>query len=175
MIDRILLALLLAAGIALLFSLASRLFRSSNHLGITGKLIWIDKGRETKPFFNNAFGVFGKPDFMYKIKGGVLAVEYKSRYGNIYQNDIAQAKTAALAARGAGYRVIRVLVKTKKLEKYFDLPSSDKALFNEVRHFVSIAKQARLGSSMKAQPNKYKCRGCAFVETCRHSLHKDFR
>lgn len=33
-----------------------------HELGIEGDLTWIDDGRHTKPFFNGAFKVFGKPD-----------------------------------------------------------------------------------------------------------------
>jgi len=59
-------------------------FRGSddNNLGIKGKLVWTDHGRQTKPFFNRTFEVFGKPDLMYRTKNGILAVEF-NRAGKV--------------------------------------------------------------------------------------------
>ncbi len=136
-------------------------------LGIDGKLVWVDRGQKTKPFFNKQFRVLGKPDLMYmRASRGVLAVEFKSRTGRIYESDVVQAKTAALAARGEGYRVCRILVKTKGTEQYFDLPSSDAALFKEIQQFVAYTRAAKQGVSLKAFPQRYKCKTCAYSQNC---------
>ncbi|UZE97249.1 PD-(D/E)XK nuclease family protein [Alkalimarinus alittae] len=169
MIDALLFGLIAIALLSFIFPLLGKML-SRNKLGIEGKLIWVDKGRKTNPFFNRVFEVLGKPDLMYKIKGGILAVEYKSRKGtNIYQSDIVQAKTAALAARGEGYKVIRILIKTGSKDQYINLPSSDKALFDEVKQYVDITRSAHRGTALKAWPNKFKCRSCAFNHSCSHS------
>ena len=102
MIDILLYGLLGLAAAALLYNFIRRIARSRSDLGIEGKLIWMDKGRSTKPFFNQVFEVLGKPDLMYRVRGGVLAVEYKSRRGPVFKSDVVQAKCAALAARGNG-------------------------------------------------------------------------
>ena len=99
MIDILLYGLLGLAAAALLYNFIRRIARSRSDLGIEGKLIWMDKGRSTKPFFNQVFEVLGKPDLMYRVRGGVLAVEYKSRRGPVFKSDVVQAKCAALAAR----------------------------------------------------------------------------
>src|SRR4051794_13793424 len=78
---------------------------SQNPFGISGKLIWTDKGKLTKSFYNNDFEVFGKPDFLYREREEIIAVEFKSRFGPVFESDIVQAKAAALAARGDGYKV----------------------------------------------------------------------
>ena len=140
-----------------------------NKLGIKGKLIWVDEGKKTKPFFNSRYQIFGKCDQLYKTLGGVLAVEYKSRRGKIYLSDIVQSKAAALAARGAGYKVTRVLVKTKNQEQYMKLPSSDDALFQEIAEFFHKAKAAKEGLQVKAFPEKQKCRRCAYFNSCSKS------
>ena len=160
--------------LAVLFVIYPALKRSvsGNKLGIKGKLIWVDKGRHTKPFFNSTFKIFGKPDLMYKIKGGVLAVEYKSRKGSgIYQSDIVQAKTAALAARGEGYKVIRILIKTGSNEQYINLPAADRSLFSEVKQYVDISRQSNKGAFLKAWPSKFKCRSCAYNHSCNHACN----
>ncbi|MCG7884227.1 MAG: hypothetical protein N0C91_19540 [Candidatus Thiodiazotropha endolucinida] len=151
---------------ALLFILALRILDSRNQLGIEGKLIWIDKGKATKPFFNPSYEVTGKPDLMYRIRDGVLAVEYKSRHGPIYRSDIVQAKCAALAARSDGYPVIQILIKTSTTEEYFRLPRNEADLYGEIKTYVLIAREAKSGAKMGAWPTINKCNGCAFNETC---------
>ena len=140
--------------------------KSSNKLNIDGKLIWVDKGR-TKPFYNKVFKVLGKPDLMYKIKSGILAVEYKSRNANIYASDIAQGKAAALAARGSGYNVTELMVLTKNNRKRFPLPKSDKALYSEVERLCQIVRSAKRGKSQPSMPSKFKCHNCAYANSCK--------
>lgn len=150
------------------YFLMQRLLRGRrNPLGVDGELIWIDRGRKTKPFFNRQFRVLGKPDLMYRLNsGGVLAVEYKGRQGRIYDSDVVQAKAAALAARGEGYAVRELLVKTKGTEQRFSLAKADGALFNEIRHFVECARSAKKGAELPARPLAAKCRTCAFGPSC---------
>lgn len=169
MIDLLLYGLLGLAAAAILFNLTSRIFGSRDNLGIKGKLIWVDKGKSTKPFFNKVFEILGKPDLMYRIRGGVLAVEYKSRRGPVFKSDVVQAKCAALAARGDGYQVIQILVRTATIEQYIDLPKSDKALLDDIKEYVDLTRQAKAGARMRASPNFGKCRGCAFKYECRHA------
>jgi len=159
---------LLFVALGIIKSVFDLLSRDKDRLGIKGKLIWVDKGKNTKPFFNHAFHIMGKPDLMYKVDGGILAVEYKSRKGWFYFGDVIQAQTAALAARGNGYNVTQVLVKTATTEKYFDLPKQDYALYKKIKHFVRQARKAKKGCAVEAVPRKRKCSKCAFHETCFH-------
>lgn len=169
MIDFLLYGLLVLAGFLIFFHFIRNIFSTKNGLDIDGKLIWVDKGRSTKPFFNNVFEVLGKPDLMYRVFGGVLAVEYKSRNGPIFNSDVVQAKCAALAARAHGYKVIRILLKTATVEQYIDLPKSDRALYNEIKDYVTLTRQAKSGKKMSAWPNLRKCRCCAFKYECRYA------
>lgn len=140
--------------------------KPSDQLGIKGELIWVDRGKDTKPFFNHYYKVLGKPDLMYKVDGGILAVEYKGRKNNIYDSDIVQGLTACLAARGQGYNVSRLLVKTDGSERSIDLPKSDKALYNKVSTQVELVRKAKLGQRLPAQPARFKCDHCAYTEAC---------
>lgn len=137
-----------------------------DELGIEGDLIWIDDGRQTKPFFNGAFKVFGKPDALYRTRTGVLSVEYKSRNGPVFESDVTQAFCAALAARGDGYRVNQVLIKTSAIQEVFKLPSSDKALFDRIQPAVVHARQAKFGHAVPSRPELKKCRSCGFRGDC---------
>ncbi len=137
-----------------------------DELGIEGDLIWIDEGRHTKPFFNAPFKVFGKPDAMYRTRAGVLAVEYKSRSGPIFISDVTQAKCAALAARGAGYKITEVLVKTAAIQKRFTLPCSDHDLYREIEKAVVIARRAKNGDAVPSLPEHRKCQACAYKRDC---------
>lgn len=141
-----------------------------NPLGLGGKLIWIDRGVNTKPFFNHRFQVFGKPDFLYQIFGGVMAVEYKSRFGPVYESDIVQAKCAALAARSAGFKVTKVLVITQSVRREISLPGTDRQLFKDISIFVDQAKNAKSGMACNAEPSVKKCSSCAFIGGCRYAL-----
>ena len=161
--------IVLAGAAVVLFSVL-RPRKKKDKLGIPGKLIYVDKGRETKPFFNNRYKVLGKPDLMYKQKIGILAVEYKSRNSNIYESDIVQAKAAALAARGKGFKVNRILVKTKTNEKYITLPLSDRMLYTQIQKYVEIAKTASQGKSQNAHPTRFKCMSCAYVGSCKFKV-----
>ena len=151
--------------------LVVRLFfkNKSDPLGIDGKLVWIDRGHSTKPFFNKQFRVFGKPDLMYRLRsGGILAVEYKSRRGRIYKSDLAQTQAAALAARGAGFAVREILIKTNATEQRCVLPRADEALFAEIQRYADCVREAKAGAKLPLPPRPQagKCRTCAFGPRC---------
>lgn len=142
--------------------------RSQRDGEISGKLIWTDHGRKTKAFRNRQYRIFGKPDLMFRVRSGVKAVEYKHRNGPVFRSDIAQALAAALAARGEGYRVTEVLLKTRTQELTIDLgKSSDKDIYNKIKENAATVIQARSGKSVEAKPEYRKCRGCAYREPCR--------
>ncbi len=167
--DNIIAILVLAFFLFLgLKRLGRSLSSETNPLGIKGKLVWMDKGKQTKPFFNHEFKVLGKPDLMYQVDGGILAVEYKSRKGGYYMSDIVQAQAAALAARAEGYNVIRLLIKTAKKEKYINLPKNDGSLFFDIKHFVDIARKAKNGCAVTSQASPRKCKFCAYSQSCSH-------
>ena len=168
MTDYVVVAFWIILGLFLVIKV-NAFFNRSNKLGIDGKLVWTDRGKNTKPFFNNYFRVLGKPDLMYKVRSGILAVEYKSRRGRIYTSDIMQARAAALAARGSGYQVIRVLLRTRNQELYIDLPKKDSALFKLIQTNVAVARDAKSGRSVNPKPTGQKCRGCAYTNSCSHS------
>jgi len=143
---------------------------SDNPMGIpNAELIYIDEGKETKPFFNRDFEVLGKPDAMYKTPDGVIAVEYKSRRGSVKDSDISQAICAALAARGANYKVVKVIVKTQTDQQELDLPPSDKAVYNAIRSDVAAARSVKKGGTGKANPHPAKCRSCAHRSSCEYA------
>lgn len=161
---------LLALGIVGYLLLKFVFGKPENPLGIAGKLIWVDRGRQTKPFFNRQYKVLGKPDLMYQLdEDGVMAVEYKSRNGRIFESDIAQGKAAALAARGAGYDVRHLLVKTSKTEQRFALPQCNDQLYGDIKEFVKCARSAKRGHVVTAKPQRYKCRTCAYGQSCQSS------
>lgn len=167
MIDFLFYCLLAIATASLIHNIAQRIIATRNNFGVNGKLIWMDKGKATKPFFNKKFEVLGKPDLMYRIRGGVLAVEYKSRRGPIFKSDIVQAKCAALAARGDGYQITQILVKTETVEQYIELPHNDNALFHEIKDLVNLTREAKKGFTMTATSNIKKCHSCAFTQECK--------
>lgn len=165
--DSLIQTLVAIGTIYILWLLWERFFkRGHNELGIEGKLVWIDKGKHTKPFFNQEYRVLGKPDLMYRNNAGIMAVEYKSRNANIYESDIIQGLTASLAARGNGFNVQSLLIKTDKNERFMRLPRSDNELFRMVQKQVSTVRKAKSGASLPSNPHYYKCLHCAYSESC---------
>ena len=136
---------------------------------VLGELVWVDEGRHVKPFFHKGFKVLGKPDAIYNKSGMITALEYKSRRGPVFDSDWVQAFTAALAARGAGYKVRKVVVKTKTEEKVFALPKDDMALFKVVEPFIETVRSIKNGGSGEANPSKPRCHGCAYNDVCESS------
>ena len=162
-----LIALVLVTGYYLVLS---RKHSVSVNGEVAGELIWVDEGRNTKPFFNQAFKVFGKPDAMYNHSGHVTAVEFKSRRGRIHESDITQAKAAALAARGAGYKVESVVVKTRTTHQQIPLPRTDRALYDEIAGHIEAARSIKQGGKARsANPEPKKCASCAHNTSCAHS------
>ena len=140
-------------------------------LDVEGKLIWLDKEGSAASFTNAEFYVCGKPDFIYKQKRGILAIEYKSRNGPVFESDIVQAKVAALAARGSRlYRVDRIMIKTRSTERYIDLPAEDAQLYREVERYVEMVRIAKEGGVLTASPTVQKCRSCGYRTPCADSL-----
>lgn len=135
-------------------------------LGIEGRLIWIDRGRKTGTLYNRTYGVSGKPDFIFRQRSGLLGVEYKSRRGPVYESDIVQAKVAALAARGEGYAIASILIKTASMEKWIDLPPSDSNLYKDIESFVELVRRGKMGAPLKAKPTVGKCRSCGYRLPC---------
>jgi len=113
---------------------------------------------------------------MYRTKNGILAVEFKSRKGRVFSSDIVQAKCASLAARGAGYKVIEILVKTAREERYITLPRSDTDLFHEIQPKVAMARKAKRGDqvpSFQKGINAYRALIIVAVSQPLHGKHRD--
>ncbi|EIF42765.1 hypothetical protein DOK_11896 [gamma proteobacterium BDW918] len=143
------------------------ILKSSREGVISGKLIWTDHGRKTKAFRNTRYRVYGKPDLMYRIPAGVKAVEYKHRKGPVHQSDMVQALAASLAARGEGYKVVEILLKTRTEEVSIDLrSSSDEAIYRKISGLSETVRRARSGAPMNSRPESRKCRNCAYREAC---------
>ena len=145
--------------------------QADNPLGIpNAELMYIDEGKQTKPFFNRQFEVLGKPDAMYKTPTGVVAVEYKSRKGSVMDSDVSQAMCAALAARGDGHKVYQVIIKTQTDQLEIDLPRSDKELYSRIQQDVAAARSIKKGGKGAANPHPAKCRSCAHKSSCQFAI-----
>lgn len=133
-----------------------------------GDLLWVDEGRDVKPFYHQVFHVLGKPDAIYSKAGNGTAVEYKSRRGPVFDSDRVQAITAALAARGEGFKISKVQIRTKTDEDTISLPKKDLELYQMVEPHVETVRAIRRGAAGTANPSEQKCRGCAYRSGCAH-------
>ena len=118
--------------------------KSKDDLERLGKLIWVDESSDTKPFFNQEFKVYGKPDAMYSDGEYISTVEYKSRKSGVKKSDVIQALTAALAARGDGYNVHKVVVVTEGDAKQIEVPKSLAKHYQLVKEYVELARSIKI-------------------------------
>ena len=129
--------------------------------------VWIDQGRQTKPFYSKQYQLTGKPDAIMRKGSTLYSVEYKSRKNNIYDSDVIQLKAASLLAREQGYNVRYGLIKTQEKEYRIDL-SSNEALFKELKPFIGLAREASKCLDVPAKPSKFKCQYCAYKSDCNY-------
>ena len=139
---------------------------------VAGKNVWLDKGRETKAFYHKRYGIAAKPDAIQKVDGQLEAVEYKSRYGQVFESDIVQLKAASLAARANGYAISHGVVKTSSTSKRFALPRSDAELFEQIKPFYDQVKmiKANRQAAVSSNPHQRKCHACGYSERCPDAL-----
>ena len=140
------------------------------NIGIKGKCIWKDEGKNIKPFFSHRYHVYGKPDLLYETDEGIVLIEYKSRGGKIYPSDIAQAKCAALAARDDGYNIHSIAVKTVANKHIEVLPESNDCLYEDIEQYIHAARAAKSGSFLPTAKDPGKCHGCGYKNSCNARL-----
>lgn len=151
-------------GLALLY-LAHRYARKTHSVAV-----WIDEGRQTKPFYSKQYNLAGKPDAIMRKGSTLYSVEYKSRKQNIYDSDVIQLKAASLLAREQGYNVRYGLIKTQEKEYRVDF-GTNQALYKELKQYIALASDIDRGKDVPAKPHKFKCQYCAYKSDCgyRHS------
>lgn len=111
-----------------------------------GKLVWIDEGLDTKPFFNQEYRILAMPDAIYSKNGNVTVVEYKSRNGPVLESDVIQGLTACLAVKSAGYKVRDLMVITGQETKTVSVPEAAKSLYQMVANYVEGAREIKMES-----------------------------
>lgn len=132
------------------------------------KILWLDK-RGTKALFNKQQKIYSKPDFITLIKGLHTVIEYKSRYGPVYESDIIQAKASAISARSNGYPISQIIVETSSgHQKKIRIPLDDDELLKEIQPYLDLARQAKLGYQLPATNNQKKCTHCSYRSSCRY-------
>lgn len=139
---------------------------------VAGKNVWLDKGRGTKAFYHKRYGIAAKPDAIQKVNGQLEAVEYKSRYGQVFESDIAQLKAASLAARANGYPIAHGVVKTSSTTKRFSLPRSDAELFEQIKPYYEQVKMIKANpkAPVSTNPHQRKCHACGYSQRCPDAL-----
>jgi CRISPR/Cas system-associated exonuclease Cas4 (RecB family) len=132
-----------------------------------GHILWKDSDHETA-FYNHQFKIYGKPDLLIESEKGICAVEYKSSPRRIYDTDLIQVYSAALAVRGEGIDVRWVCIKTAACEQVLALPQDDHALYEKIQVHVDQARRALAGQSCPPTQFKAKCYRCSMGNHCIH-------
>lgn len=134
--------------------------------GFQGKLLFVDKGRQSRAFYSKKYGIVAKPDYIFDENGEIVLVEYKSRSNNrVYLSDIIQAKAASLAARSK-YPVSKVRIITNGGRREISLPEDDENLFMDIEPFYSYAKSANEGLVNVFAKDPRQCSSCGVKRSC---------
>ena len=164
-------SLVLASIIYALYRFLRLLFggrrRPANPLGIPGKVIYADDGRDSKLFINHQYGVCGKPDFILQLPNGQNAsVEYKDRASKIYLSDIVQVKVAALAVR-SHMPLQKAYVVTRGGAEEIPLHSDNQKLHAEVQEYIEMARRVKNGETLCVfTASTSQCNGCSVRHKC---------
>ncbi|MCE2573859.1 hypothetical protein [Motilimonas eburnea] len=107
-----------------------------------------------------------KPDHIFQLNDGSKGVvEYKSRYGEVYDSDVAQTLASVLAAR-TSHNIKWATIYTKNSKKDVSL-GSDAEIWQKIKHLhenVLIAKSGKVINQYN--PNPKKCAKCAMKLNC---------
>jgi len=131
-----------------------------------GTVLYIDEPG-AQLFRDTEFGVTSKPDRISSYKKKNYVIEYKSRKNGIFEKDIIQALTGALASwdkiggiseivvYNGSYKYKRVKVKNKK------------QLFKKLKRYIENAKKVKSGETVKCRVVRNNCRVCPFNKKCK--------
>lgn len=152
--------------IVIVFYLRSTKKPPANPFNINGVEIWRDRGKQSKPFFNGKYYVLAKPDHIYQLSNGAKGVvEFKSRYGEVFDSDVAQTLASVLAVRPT-HNIKWATIYTKNSKKDVSL-GSDAEIWQQIKHLhenVLIAKSGKVINEYN--PNPKKCDKCAMKLNC---------
>ncbi|MDG1752321.1 MAG: hypothetical protein P8I03_11770 [Thalassotalea sp.] len=136
--------------------------------GFKGKLVYLDKGKNSATFFNKKYRIAAKGgDFIYLTDDGAyVLIEYKSRKGRIHQSDIAQTIASVLAARSI-YPITRAIIATETQSKEINVLGSDDVLYNNIKEVHLLTQQIKNGMRVNTYYNApYKCQSCNMRTYC---------
>lgn len=132
------------------------------------KLLYADKGRRSKLYTSQEFGINAKPDFIFQLPSGENAiVEYKNRVSRVYSSDVQQVKASALAVR-ASIPLQRGFVLTKQGLQEIPLASDNQALYSQIEPYVKLARDIKYRKVMVMAGcnNPRQCINCSFRPGC---------
>jgi hypothetical protein len=135
--------------------------------GFKAQLIYSDRGKKSKIFTCDRFGLSAKPDFVYRLANGTFVlIEYKSREGRVYPSDIQQVMAAIIATRSM-YPISQAYVYTDTTNLAVDATMSDEALFDNIKQNVYLTRRIKEGKKVEVcYKSEYKCNTCSMKENC---------
>ncbi|RJG38770.1 CRISPR-associated protein Cas4 [Motilimonas pumila] len=156
----------LTAAVIIFIVLIIRGSGEQNPFDIKGKEIWRDEGKHTKAFVNHHYQIVGKPDHIFESHSGeIIAVEFKSRKGRVYESDIVQTLASCLALRSE-MDVQRALVCTQTTKVELNL-GSDQDLWERIQGYAFQVKTATQGQVIQEyRPSIAKCQSCSVRAHC---------
>ena len=138
----------------------------------TYRVLWsqnvLFKDEGTVPaFYDKEYGVSGKPDRISQQGKHKYSIEYKSRKKGIFERDIVEALTAALAAYDKIGGIDYVLVYNDSFQRKLIKVRSKKALYRKVKKHVEAARKIKSGSAKWISKTKKNCPTCPYSDNCK--------
>jgi len=138
-----------------------------------GKLIYSDTGawrKVNRPYYDPAWGLAGKPDYVVDVRGVQIPVEVKSSSAtHPYDSHILQvAAYCRLIEVQTGFRPPFGLIKYQ--EKVFEIRYSE-ALEKRLEHLVAEVRASDITSELSRSHNSpARCAGCGYRSECPQRL-----
>lgn len=143
------------------------LYRLLNH----GEILYIDKSGSCS-YRDVGFGVLARPDRITSFKGKRYVIEYKSRKKGVFDKDVVQALTGALACWDSVGGVDGVVVYNGSYElKYIKIGNKVKLARRLSKH-IENAKKVKSGVLVRCRVSKSKCGNCPYNETCKWAVKR---
>lgn len=174
MVEMIVIALLAIVVVFYTLKVAKKLTYSKSPFGFTGKLKFLDEGKQRGfAFVNTKFKVGATPDAIYET--GLFTdtvVEVKARNGRVYDSDIAQAKAGVLAiAHNPKFSTVKHVVVSTNKETVKISVKSPSAIYRELKPLIKIAEKILNGQEvLDTKPQYHKCRSCRHFNRCNPPL-----
>lgn len=129
-------------------------------------IVYMDDGN-SKTVVDGEYMVSSKPDRVVNFRGKKILIEYKSRKKGVYDRDVVQALSSALAVWDRFDRIDAVVVYNGGYDYKKITLHSKKQLFKKINKYVVTARKVKVAGSYSGRANHRNCPTCPYKVNCK--------